>query len=91
MYKESVSLLDERSWINPSPNAPNPWMARAYAGTVMLEGTTLSEGRGTTRSLELFGAPDLAPRELLMTMSGLAPEWLLRFSFVPVISGSNRD
>ena len=35
-------------------------MARCYAGTVMLEGTTLSEGRGTTRSLELFGAPDLA-------------------------------
>ncbi len=34
-------------------------MARCYAGTVMLEGTTLSEGRGTTRPLELFGAPDL--------------------------------
>ncbi len=43
--------LGERSWINPSPNAPNLWMARAYAGTVMLEGTTLSEGRGTTRPL----------------------------------------
>ncbi len=38
-------------------------MARAYAGTVMLEGTTLSEGRGTTRPLELFGAPDIEPRE----------------------------
>ncbi|HQX68480.1 MAG TPA: DUF1343 domain-containing protein, partial [Ottowia sp.] len=37
-----------RTWVNPSPNAPNLWMARAYAGTVMLEGTTLSEGRGTT-------------------------------------------
>ena len=49
--------LGERTWINPSPNAPNLWMARAYAGTVMLEGTTLSEGRGTTRPLELFGAP----------------------------------
>jgi uncharacterized protein YbbC (DUF1343 family) len=35
--------LDERIWINPSPNAANLWMARAYAGTVMLEGTTLSE------------------------------------------------
>jgi len=54
--------LGERSWINPSPNAPNLWMARAYAGTVMLEGTTLSEGRGTTRPLELFGAPDLDAR-----------------------------
>src|SRR5690606_5397301 len=41
--------LGARTWINPSPNAPNLWMARCYAGTVMLEGTTLSEGRGTTR------------------------------------------
>ena len=50
---------EERVWINPSPNAANLNMARAYAGTVMLEGTTLSEGRGTTRPLELFGAPDI--------------------------------
>ena len=57
--------LGERSWVNPSPNAPNLSMARCYAGTVMLEGTTLSEGRGTTRPLELFGAPDLEPRKLL--------------------------
>ena len=54
--------LNERGWINPSPNASNLWMARCYAGTVMLEGTTLSEGRGTTRPLELFGAPDIEPR-----------------------------
>ena len=54
--------LGERTWINPSPNAPNLWMARAYAGTVMLEGTTLSEGRGTTRPLEIFGAPDIDAR-----------------------------
>jgi uncharacterized protein YbbC (DUF1343 family) len=51
--------LGERTWVNPSPNAPNLWMARCYPGTVMLEGTTLSEGRGTTRPLELFGAPDI--------------------------------
>ena len=57
--------LGERAWVNPSPNASNLWMARCYAGTVMLEGTTLSEGRGTTRPLELFGAPDLEPRTLL--------------------------
>ncbi|MEY4931835.1 MAG: hypothetical protein RLZZ403_155 [Pseudomonadota bacterium] len=65
-----------RSWINPSPNAPNVSMARCYAGTVMLEGTTLSEGRGTTRPLELFGAPDLDARKVLATMQALAPEWL---------------
>ena len=57
--------LGERTWVNPSPNAPNLSMARCYAGTVMLEGTTLSEGRGTTRPLELFGAPDLDARALL--------------------------
>ena len=68
--------LGERSWVNPSPNAPNVYMARAYAGTVMLEGTTLSEGRGTTRPLELFGAPDLDAKVLLGEMARLAPEWL---------------
>ncbi|HKP34064.1 MAG TPA: DUF1343 domain-containing protein [Sphingomicrobium sp.] len=66
----------ERVWINPSPNAANLNMARAYAGTVMLEGTTLSEGRGTTRALELFGAPDLEPRKIIAEMESLAPDWL---------------
>ncbi|MGE5064641.1 MAG: exo-beta-N-acetylmuramidase NamZ domain-containing protein [Myxococcales bacterium] len=66
----------ERVWINPSPNAANVNMARAYAGTVMLEGATLSEGRGTTRPLELFGAPDLEPRKIMAEMETLAPEWL---------------
>ena len=66
----------ERSWVNPSPNAASLSMARAYAGTVMLEGTTLSEGRGTTRPLELFGAPDIDTRRLLVDMHGLAPDWL---------------
>ena len=68
--------LHERAWVNPSPNAPNLSMARAYAGTVMLEGTTLSEGRGTTRPLELFGAPDINAREVITRMEGLAPQWL---------------
>ena len=67
---------EERIWVNPSPNAPNLSMARAYAGTVMLEGTTLSEGRGTTRPLEIFGAPDIDARALLAEMRALAPEWL---------------
>ena len=66
----------ERLWINPSPNAANLNMARCYAGTVMLEGTTLSEGRGTTRPLELFGAPDLDARAVMAEMERLAPDWL---------------
>ncbi|PZO02760.1 MAG: DUF1343 domain-containing protein [Alphaproteobacteria bacterium] len=68
--------LDQRAWINPSPNAPNLSMARAYPGTVMLEGTTLSEGRGTTRPLELFGAPDIDARNVIAEMRRLAPQWL---------------
>jgi uncharacterized protein YbbC (DUF1343 family) len=66
----------DRIWINPSPNAANLNMARAYAGTVMLEGATLSEGRGTTRPLELFGAPDIDSRAVLAEMRRLAPQWL---------------
>ena len=68
--------LGERAWINPSPNAPSLSMARCYAGTVMLEGTTLSEGRGTTRPLEMFGAPDLDAEALISTMQRIAPQWL---------------
>lgn len=66
----------ERTWVNPSPNAANLWMARAYAGTVMLEGTTLSEGRGTTRPLELFGAPGIDTTRLLADMRRIAPQWM---------------
>ncbi|UPT61330.1 MAG: DUF1343 domain-containing protein [Hyphomonadaceae bacterium JAD_PAG50586_4] len=68
--------IGERTWVNPSPNAPNLWMARAYAGTVMLEGATLSEGRGTTRPLEIFGAPDIDGRLVIEQMRKLAPDWL---------------
>jgi uncharacterized protein YbbC (DUF1343 family) len=67
---------EDRVWINPSPNAANLNMGRAYAGTVMLEGTTLSEGRGTTRPLELFGAPDIDARAVIAEMQALAPQWL---------------
>jgi uncharacterized protein YbbC (DUF1343 family) len=66
----------ERIWINPSPNAANLNMARAYAGTVMLEGATLSEGRGTTRPLELFGAPDIEAGKVIAQMHALAPGWI---------------
>jgi uncharacterized protein YbbC (DUF1343 family) len=66
----------ERVWVNPSPNAANLNMARCYAGSVMIEGTTLSEGRGTTRPLELFGAPDIDAPAVMAEMDRLAPEWL---------------
>ena len=66
----------DRIWINPSPNAANLNMARCYAGTVMLEGATLSEGRGTTRPLELFGAPDIDARAVIAEMERFAPQWI---------------
>jgi uncharacterized protein YbbC (DUF1343 family) len=66
----------DRVWINPSPNAASVNMARAYAGTVMVEGATLSEGRGTTRALEIFGAPDIDARAVIAKMCELAPHWL---------------
>ena len=66
----------DRIWINPSPNAANINMARAYAGTVLLEGATLSEGRGTTRPLEIFGAPDINARDVMAEMRAFAPQWL---------------
>lgn len=65
-----------RAWVNPSPNAAGVNMARAYGGSVMIEGTTLSEGRGTTRALEVIGAPDLNANELIAEMHRLAPDWL---------------
>jgi len=52
------------TWTYPSPNMPGPATARLYPGAVMLEGTNLSEGRGTTRPFELVGAPWLAAHEL---------------------------
>jgi uncharacterized protein YbbC (DUF1343 family) len=68
--------LTERSWINPSPNASSLNMARCFPGTVLFEGTTLSEGRGTTTPLELVGAPDIDFEVVLRRMRSLAPQWL---------------
>ena len=68
---------DELCWINPSPNLSTPQSARTFPGTVLLEGTTLSEGRGTTRALEQFGAPDLPIEMILKRMKQLAPDWML--------------
>lgn len=64
------------AWVNPSPNAQTLNMARCYSGTVLIEGTTLSEGRGTTRALEQMGASDLDFAMVLAEMRRLAPSWL---------------
>src|SRR5262249_31400700 len=46
-------------WVAPSPNMPTPDTARVYPGGCLIEGTNLSEGRGTTRPFEWIGAPYL--------------------------------
>ena len=51
-------------WVMPSPNMPTLDTAIVYPGTVLFEGTKLSEGRGTTRPFELIGAPWLNGEEL---------------------------
>lgn len=61
------------SWVNPSPNLPRSWGVRPYSGTVMVEGTQLSEGRGTTIPLEIMGAPQVDPDLWLKHMHHLAP------------------
>jgi uncharacterized protein YbbC (DUF1343 family) len=76
-HNNSWGWPESRIWINPSPNAASLNMARAYAGTVMIEGATVSEGRGTTRPLEvLFGAPDIDAKAVLAEMRSFAPQWL---------------
>lgn len=49
-------------WIPPSPNMPTPHIATLYPGCCLVEATTLSEGRGTTRPFQLVGAPDIDPK-----------------------------
>ena len=66
----------ELSWINPSPNASSLNMARCFPGTVLLEGTTISEGRGTTTALEIMGAPDIDYDVIIKNMAKMAPEWM---------------
>jgi len=67
---------NQLAWVNPSPNAASLNMARCYAGTVLLEGAHLSEGRGTTIPLEVMGAPDLDIKGILKEMSSLSTEWM---------------
>jgi molybdopterin-guanine dinucleotide biosynthesis protein MobB len=59
-------------WVPPSPNMPSPATALVYPGMCLLEGTNLSEGRGTTRPFELFGAPWLDAGALTDALNALA-------------------
>jgi uncharacterized protein YbbC (DUF1343 family) len=65
----------DRVWVNPSPAIANINAVRCYNGTVLLEGTNLSEGRGTTTPLEVVGAPELQADALVAHMLRTAPEF----------------
>jgi len=60
-----------RRWVNPSPNMPQWTTALVYPGMCLLEGTNVSEGRGTTRPFEQFGAPWVHPLELASALNDL--------------------
>jgi len=62
--REMMANQTDLPWVPPSPNMPTFEAAVIYPGMCLLEGTTLSEGRGTTTPFELFGAPGIEPFEL---------------------------
>ena len=68
-------------WVPPSPNIPSVATARVYPGMALLEGTNLSEARGTTKPFEMFGAPWLSPPALSGALEALG---LPGVSFLPV-------
>lgn len=72
--KIALAWPESRIWVQPSPNMPGLYTVRSYAGTVILEGTTLSEARGTTRPLSMFGHPDVHWSSVLQWLKGKAPE-----------------
>ncbi|MFS0674127.1 exo-beta-N-acetylmuramidase NamZ domain-containing protein [Ornithinibacillus sp. 179-J 7C1 HS] len=61
-------------WVSPSPNTTNMDMCVLYPGTCLVEGTNLSEGRGTTRPFEVIGAPFMDSRKLADKLNGLNME-----------------
>jgi uncharacterized protein YbbC (DUF1343 family) len=83
-FFESTGL----TWVMPSPNMPLVETAVVYPGQVILEGTNLSEGRGTTRPFEIFGAPFVDPVELLAEVedAALAGAVLREVSFKPTFN-----
>ncbi len=75
-------------WVNPSPNIPTFQSALIYTGTVLFEGTNLSEGRGTTKPFEFIGAPWVNAQALARVMNEkkLPGVWFRPISFMPVFS-----
>jgi molybdopterin-guanine dinucleotide biosynthesis protein MobB len=68
-------------WVSPSPNIPSPATALLYPGMCLLEGTNVSEARGTTRPFEMFGAPWLPAVEVAEALNRLV---LPGVEFLPI-------
>jgi uncharacterized protein YbbC (DUF1343 family) len=70
-WKRSMYFSDTGlPWIPPSPNLPSPVSAIVYPGQVMLEGTNISEGRGTTQPFDVFGAPYIDTEKIIISLGG---------------------
>lgn len=70
MWQDETGL----PWVATSPNMPHPVTAQVYPGFCLIEGTNLSEGRGTTQPFQLFGAPWLDSRRLALRLNSLGLE-----------------
>ncbi len=68
-YNPHIGWPKDRTWIAPSPNMTDVECARCYSGTVLLEGTQVSEGRGTTTPLKVFGFPNMNIAKILSLMN----------------------
>ena len=75
-YNPSTGWYQNQSWILPSPNMTDWQCALCYSGTVLLEGTKISEGRGTTLPLKIFGFPKMKSTQVIKQMESLKAEWL---------------
>lgn len=76
--RESFWQDSTHSWVNPSPNLATPDSAITFCGTVLFEGTNISEGRGTTRSLEIVGAPNIEPFSFCEKMENDLKNWSIK-------------
>ena len=73
---EKTPWPDHFPWVLPSPNMVDEECVRCYSGTVLLEGTNVSEARGTVFPLKAFGFPDMNTEAILKSMFKMAPQWL---------------
>ncbi len=75
-YSPEIGWPKQQPWIEPSPNMTSQTCAQCYPGTVLLEGTTISEGRGTTKPLEVFGHPNMNTKEIKNFMINYGKDFL---------------